>query len=219
MHCSWRRLLWRGLEFHVFTINNKVHTKKVWKLIEGSSYITSINPFFTRYVLTNFPNLLHIFMHIYTLYVYFCVTYWPSTEPSIKKQVHPVEDIGISPWPVDVVEFGADAYAHRKQVYVKQLYNQVPQAAWASSVRVAVEVGIRVAVPVRDKIPEWETAPDRVLELSGPTIEQPSRMRKKCCYGQRNLGSICGSLSPSPTHLSYITNINPFATLSQPFQE
>ena len=29
------------------------------------------------------------------------VTYWPSTEPSIKKQVHPVEDIGISPWRVD----------------------------------------------------------------------------------------------------------------------
>ena len=29
------------------------------------------------------------------------VTYWPSTEPSIKKQMHPVEDIGILPWPVD----------------------------------------------------------------------------------------------------------------------
>ena len=45
------------------------------------------------------------------------VTYWPSTQPSIKKQVNPVEDIGISPWSVD---------AHRKQVDVKQLYNQVP---------------------------------------------------------------------------------------------
>ena len=46
-------------------------------------------------------------------------------------------------------------------------------------------------------------------------VEQPSRMRKKCCYGQRNFGSICGSLSPSPTHLSHITNINPFTTLSR----
>ena len=70
-----------------------------------------------------------------------CVAYWPSTEPSIKrctcvnyrkKQVHPVEDIGISPWPVDVVEFGANACAHRKQAGVKQLYNQVPQTAWVS---------------------------------------------------------------------------------------
>ena len=47
-------------------------------------------------------------------------------------QVHPVEDVGISPWPVDVVEFGADTYAHRKQVGVKLLYNQVPQMARGS---------------------------------------------------------------------------------------
>ena len=46
-----------------------------------------------------------------------------------KKQVHLVEDVGISPSPVDVIEFGADAYAHRKQVDDKQLYNQVPQTA------------------------------------------------------------------------------------------
>ena len=33
LHCSWRRLLRRGLEFHVRTINKSAHTKKVWKLI------------------------------------------------------------------------------------------------------------------------------------------------------------------------------------------
>ena len=69
------------------------------------------------------------------------VTYWPSTEPSIKictcvnKQENSetsasVEDIRISPWPVYVVEFGADTYAYRKQVDVRQLYNQVPLTAW-----------------------------------------------------------------------------------------
>ena len=31
--CSWRRLLRRGLEFHVCTINKSAHMKKVWKLI------------------------------------------------------------------------------------------------------------------------------------------------------------------------------------------
>ena len=31
-HCSRRRLLWRGLEFHVCTINKSAHTKKVSKL-------------------------------------------------------------------------------------------------------------------------------------------------------------------------------------------
>ena len=33
VHCSRRRLLRRGLEFHVCTINKRAHTKKVWKLI------------------------------------------------------------------------------------------------------------------------------------------------------------------------------------------
>ena len=33
VHCSWRGLLRRGLEFNVCTINKRVHTKKVWKLI------------------------------------------------------------------------------------------------------------------------------------------------------------------------------------------
>ena len=33
VHCSWKRLLWRRLEFHVYTINKSAHTEKVWKLI------------------------------------------------------------------------------------------------------------------------------------------------------------------------------------------
>ena len=34
VHCSRGRLLERGLEFHVSTINKSAHTKKVWKLIQ-----------------------------------------------------------------------------------------------------------------------------------------------------------------------------------------
>ena len=33
VHCSWRRLLRRGLEFQVCTINKSAHMKKVWNLI------------------------------------------------------------------------------------------------------------------------------------------------------------------------------------------
>ena len=40
VHCSWRRLLWRGLEFHVCTINKSAHMKKVWKLIICTSYLS-----------------------------------------------------------------------------------------------------------------------------------------------------------------------------------
>ena len=38
VHCSWRWLLRRGLEFHVCTINKSAYTKKVWKLIVCTSY-------------------------------------------------------------------------------------------------------------------------------------------------------------------------------------
>ena len=34
VHCSRRKLLRRGLEFHVCNINKSAHTKKVWKLYE-----------------------------------------------------------------------------------------------------------------------------------------------------------------------------------------
>ena len=71
--------------------------------------------------------------------------------------------------------------AHGKQVDVKQLYNPVPElesVSWSSSCISR----------------QWEPAPSKGLGPSGPPVEQPSRMRKKCCYSQRNLGSICSSL-------------------------
>ena len=39
VHCSRRRALWRGLEFHVCTINKSAHIKKVWKLIKSTLYM------------------------------------------------------------------------------------------------------------------------------------------------------------------------------------
>ena len=39
VHCSRRRLLRRGQEFHVCTINKRAHTKKFWKLIVCTWYI------------------------------------------------------------------------------------------------------------------------------------------------------------------------------------
>ena len=64
---------------------------------------------------------------------------------------------------------------------------------------------------VGDKMPNCEPAADRGLwVLSDPRLSNPAKMRKKCCYDQKNLGSICISLSPSPTHLSHTTYINRF---------
>ena len=40
VHCSRRRLLRKGLEFHVCTINKSAYTQKVWKLIEGIVWVS-----------------------------------------------------------------------------------------------------------------------------------------------------------------------------------
>ena len=39
VHSSRRRLLWRGLEFHLCTINKSANMKKVWKLIVCPLYV------------------------------------------------------------------------------------------------------------------------------------------------------------------------------------
>ena len=103
--------------------------------------------------------------------------------------------------------------------YITRSHRRLEVVSWSSRqqwVQVPVAVGVRVAVPVGDRmLAEWESAPDRGLGPSVTLVEQLNRMRKKCCYGQRNFRSICSSLYQSPTHLSHITNINPFATLSR----
>ena len=56
-----RRLLRRGLGFHVYTINKSAHTKKGWKLIVCPSYIDLE----VGCVLTHFNPCQILFIHIY----------------------------------------------------------------------------------------------------------------------------------------------------------
>ena len=85
-----------------------------------------------------------------------------------------------------------------KQVGVKQLYNPVPQE---------IRVSLESVVAVRSS----ENQTQQRAGPSGTPVEQPRRMRKKCCYSQKSRGSICCSLySVSNSPLTY----NPFVTLS-----
>ena len=134
------------------------------------------------------------------------VTYWPSTEPSIKRcasvnKQKNSEDIGISPWSVDVVEFGADAYAHGKQVDIKQLYNQVPQTAWVSSVPVAVGVSWGQDASMRISLQ---------TESLWPSVTHGWASQPECERSATMVRRTCSTLSPSLIHLSHTTNINPF---------
>ena len=84
------------------------------------------------------------------------------------------------------------AEEQRKQVDVRQLYNQVPRQFESAG----------------DKMPKWEPAADiGLLALSDPWLSNTAKMRKKCCYGrEKNLGQY-SSLSLSPAHLSHTKNI------------
>ena len=75
---------------------------------------------------------------------------------------------------------------------------------WLGSVPVGVGVSLGTDASVRISL---QTEGLRLsVTLSWATL---AKMRKKCCYGQKNFGSICSSMSPSPTHFSHTTNINP----------
>ena len=88
-------------------------------------------------------------------------------------------------WP-STVEFGADATPTRSRWmsnnYITRCHRQFEL------------VGISCSWSSSCSLRQWEPVPSRGLGPSGFPVGQPSRMRKKCCYSQRNLGSICCSL-------------------------
>ena len=86
----------------------------------------------------------------------------------------------------------------------------VSQFQWVSSSSVPVAVGGRMLV-------EWEPAPDRGLGPSATHgwVAQPRWGRSAAMVAWRTLGQYVCSLSPSPSHLSHKTNIDPFTTLSR----
>ena len=94
--------------------------------------------------------------------------------------MHPVEDIGISPWPVDVVEFGTDVYTHRSRLTSD---NHITRCH-----RRLESVGVPAAVG--DRMPaEWELAPDwgLVPSVTHGWAAQP-RLERSAAMVRRTLG-------------------------------
>ena len=128
------------------------------------------------------------------------VTYWPSTQPSIEKQVHPVEDITLT---CGQVEFSADTTPTRCRCTSNNYMNRVPQTlrvGWSQL------VGVRVAVRASEnQLPAVGLDPQDP-RLSNPTEWERSVAKDRGTWGQ--YVAVC-SFSNSPlTH-------NPFATLSR----
>ena len=134
---------------------------------------------------------------------YIChVTYWPSTELSIKRYTcvnnrcirSKTSGYHLDLW-MGWIRCNCDA--HKKHVDVKQLYNPLPQTVWVSWSQLQLEFelqfeAVRTSSRQRACGPQW------------PPVEQSSRMRKKSCYSQRNLVNKLQSV-PSLLHISHTT--------------
>ena len=127
------------------------------------------------------PTLL-TYLHIYT-YIY--VTYWPSTEPSIKR---------------------CTCVNKQKQVCVRQLYNQVPQTAWVSQFQLELEsVGDRM-------LAEWEPAPDRGL---GPSVTHSWAAQPECKRSAAMVRRTWGQYVAVCPRLQLTSHTQPTSTLSR----
>ena len=128
------------------------------------------------------------------------VTYWPLTEPSIKKQVHPVEDITLT---CGRVEFGADATPTRSRWssnnYITRCHRRLELVGVGWLEFELQFEAVRTSSRQRacgPQDPSW-AAPQKEEEV----LLWPEEL------GVNMLQSV-----PSPTHLSH-------TTLSQPFRE
>ena len=134
--------------------------------------------------------------------------------------MHPVEDIGLSPWPVNGLN---SCDAHRKQVGGKQLYNRVPQTVWGSwSSRQAQFISSCSHSLSSSR--SWgqdavvrAIARQRAWALRTP-VEHPAEWERSVAMVRGNWDqyvAVC-SVSNSPlTHNQHQPYRNPFATLSR----
>ena len=113
------------------------------------------------------------------------VIYWPSAEPSIKRCTY-------------VNKRRNNGSRCMLDNYITRFHRRLGSVPVAAGVSWVQDASVRAS------------GRQRAWALSDPRLSNPAKMRKKSCYGQKNFGSICSSLSPSPTHLSHTTNINPF---------
>ena len=131
------------------------------------------------------------------------VTYWPSTQPSIKKQVHPVEDIGVSPWPVD----GLNSVELRTPTRSRWVSNNYITRCHRRLGLVGVSCSWSSSCCSR----QWDPASDRGLGPTGPRLSSPAEWRRSAAVVRRTWGQYVAVCSISNSPLTH----NPFATLSR----
>ena len=140
------------------------------------------------------------------------VTYWPLPEPSIKRCtcINKQRNSGNRCIQSRMSEYHLDLWTWlnsgqmRMPTGSRWVWNNYITRChrWLGSVGVPVAVG--------DKMPAWEQLADwglAALRIHG--WEDQQNEEEVLLWSKKNFGSICSSLSPSPTHLSHTRNINP----------
>ena len=133
------------------------------------------------------------------------VTYWTSTELSIKRCtsannrcIRPkISGYHLGLWTGWI---RCNCNAHRKQMDVKQLYNQVPQTAW-------------VSYSSNCSSRQWEPAPDRGLGPSGPRLSSPGEWGRSAAIVRGTWGqyvAVCSVSNWPLTHHQYQSFRKPF---------
>ena len=134
-----------------------------------------------------------------------CVTYWSSTELSIRRCTSVNNRCirsKISGYHLDLWTswIQCNCNAHWKQVDIKQLYNQVPQTAWVSW---------SSSCSSRQR----EPAPDRGLRPSGPWLSSPAEWGRSAAILRGTWDqyvAVCAVSNSPLTHNQYQPFCNPF---------
>ena len=135
------------------------------------------------------------------------VTYWPSLEPSIKRCtcVNNQRNSGNRCIRSKISEYHFDLWTWLNSV---QMHTSTG-SRWMSNNYITrchrrlEAVGVRVAVLVGDKMPEWEPAPDRELGSSGPTVEQLSQNEEEVLLSEELWVNMWQSIPVSSSPLTH----------------
>ena len=127
------------------------------------------------------------------------VTYWPSTELSIEKQVHPVEDIWVSPWLVNGLNSVLTGSRWVSNNYITGCHKRFQL------------VGVSCSSSSSCSSRQWEPAPDRGLAaLSDPRLSSPAEWERRAAIVRGTWDQYIAVCSVSNSPITH----NPFATLS-----
>ena len=141
-----------------------------------------------------------------------CVIYWPSTQPSIKKKVYPVEDIEDITLTCERVEIGAITTPTGSRWvsnnYITRCHRRLELVGVRSWGQL---VGVRVA--------NWgsqnQLQREGAAALSDPRLSRPAEWEKCAAIVRGTWGQYVVVCSVSNLPLTH----NPSSTLSQPFRE